>query len=62
MFLARRMSFLDPLEDYKPTILPPKKYLFPQQETLLRFDTQPHPDVTPVIDSGKTETFWSKAL
>ncbi len=39
----------DPLEDYKPTILPPKKYLFPQQETLLRFDTHPHPDINPVI-------------
>ncbi|MCP4264946.1 MAG: Ni/Fe hydrogenase subunit beta [Candidatus Brocadiaceae bacterium] len=50
-------SFVDPLEDYKPTILPPKKYLFPQQETLLRFDTQPHPDIKPIIDSKKQILF-----
>ncbi len=50
-------GFSDPLGDYKPTILPPKKYLFPQQETLLRFDTQPHPDIKPVIDSKKQILF-----
>ncbi|GAX59837.1 hydrogenase [Candidatus Scalindua japonica] len=50
-------EFSDPLKEYKPTILPPKKYLFPQQETLLRFDTQPHPDVKPVIESKKQVLF-----
>ncbi len=32
-------GFADPLNDYTPTILPPKKYLFPQHRTLLRFGT-----------------------
>ena len=50
-------EFSDPLDDYIPTILPPKKYLFPQQETLLRFDTQPHPDIQPVIESKKQVLF-----
>ena len=50
-------GFSDPLEDYKPTILPPKKYLFPQQETLLRSDTQPHPEIKPVVDSKKQILF-----
>jgi len=50
-------EFADPLEDYKPTILPPKKYLFPQQETLLRFDTKPHADVRPVVESKKQILF-----
>ena len=50
-------EFTDPLGDYKPTILPPKKYLFPQQETLLRFDTQPLPSIQPVIDSKKQILF-----
>jgi sulfhydrogenase subunit beta (sulfur reductase) len=50
-------EFSDPLENYKPTILPPKKYLFPQQETLLRFDTRPHPNIKPVIESKKQLLF-----
>lgn len=50
-------EFSDPLKDYIPTILPPKKYLFPQQETLLRFDTQPLPVVKPVIESRKQILF-----
>ena len=50
-------EFTDPLEDYQPTILPPKKYFFPQQETLLRFDTKPHPDIHPVIKSEKQILF-----
>ncbi len=50
-------EFSDPLKDYKPTILPPKKYLFPQQETLLRFNTQPQPNIKPVIDSKKQVLF-----
>ena len=36
-------EFSDLLKAYKPTILPPKEYLLPQQETLLHFDTQPPP-------------------
>ena len=50
-------EFTDPLEDYKPTILPPKKLLFPQKETLLRFNTQPYPDIQPVIESKKQILF-----
>ncbi len=50
-------DFCDPLEGYKPTILSPKKYLFPQQETLLRFDTQHHQDIKPVVDSKKQILF-----
>ena len=50
-------EFADPLEDYKPTILPPKKLLFPQKETLLRFNTQPCPDIQPVIESKKQILF-----
>ena len=50
-------EFADPLDDYKPTILPPKKYLFPQQETLLRFETQPQPVIQPVIESKKQILF-----
>jgi ferredoxin len=50
-------EFSDPLKDYIPTILPPKKYLFPQQETLLCFDTQALPDVKPVIESRKQILF-----
>ena len=50
-------EFSDPLNDYIPTILPPKKYLFPQQETLLRFDTLPRPDIQPVIESKKQVLF-----
>ncbi len=50
-------EFSDPLKNYTPTILPPKKYLFPQQETLLRFNTQPNPDIKPVIESKKQLLF-----
>ncbi len=50
-------EFSDSLNDYIPTILPPKKYLFPQQETLLRFNTQPLPDIKPVIESRKQILF-----
>lgn len=50
-------EFSDPLKDYIPTILPPKKYLFPQQETLLRFNTYPSPEVKPVIESRKQILF-----
>ncbi len=50
-------EFSDPLNGYIPTILPPKKYLFPQQETLLRFDIQPHPDIQPIIESKKQILF-----
>ncbi|MDR4506978.1 MAG: 4Fe-4S dicluster domain-containing protein [Candidatus Brocadiaceae bacterium] len=50
-------EFTDPLENYIPTILPPKKLLFPQKETLLRFNTGPQPDITPVITSRKQVIF-----
>ncbi|MDR4506011.1 MAG: 4Fe-4S dicluster domain-containing protein [Candidatus Scalindua sp.] len=50
-------EFSDPLEKYIPTILPPKKYLFPQQETLLRFETAPHLDIKTVIEAQKQVLF-----
>ncbi len=50
-------NFSDPLKDYKPTILPPKKYLFPQQETLLQFDIQSHMDIKSVVESRKQILF-----
>ncbi|KAA3605711.1 MAG: Ni/Fe hydrogenase subunit beta [Candidatus Scalindua sp. AMX11] len=50
-------EFSDSLEKYKPTILPPKKYLFPQQETLLRFDTEPHLEIKSVVESKKQVLF-----
>ncbi len=50
-------EFSDSLNDYIPTILPPKKYLLPQQETLLRFNTQPLPDIKPVIEFRKQILF-----
>lgn len=50
-------EFSDPLEKYIPTILPPKKYLFPQQETLLRFETEPHMGIQTVVESHKQVLF-----
>ncbi|MCP5006405.1 MAG: Ni/Fe hydrogenase subunit beta, partial [Planctomycetes bacterium] len=50
-------EFSDPLENYIPTILPPKKYLFPQQETLLRFKIGPQPDIESIIESKKQVIF-----
>ncbi len=50
-------TFSDPLDNYIPTLLPPKKYLFPQRETLLSFSTAPYPEVKPVIESKKQVIF-----
>jgi len=36
--------------DYTTTILPPKKYLFPQEETLLKFNLSEAPKVEPVVE------------
>ncbi|MBN2123314.1 MAG: 4Fe-4S dicluster domain-containing protein [Deltaproteobacteria bacterium] len=36
--------------DYDCTLLPPKKYFLPPEETLMRFSTSPTPQVEPVID------------
>jgi len=36
---------------YVSTLLPPKKYLFPPRETLLRFKGGPSPQVEPVIEA-----------
>lgn len=53
-------GFSDPLENYIPTILPPKKLLFPQQETLLRFNLGSQPEVIPVIESKKQVIFGAR--
>jgi ferredoxin len=37
--------------DYVSTLLPPKKYLFPPQETLLRFEAGPAPKVQAVVEA-----------
>ena len=36
--------------DYTTTILPPKKYLFPQTETFLKFTLGEEPAVEPVVE------------
>lgn len=43
--------------DYIPTIVPPKKYLMPQQETLLRFNTRKGLDFEPVAEYEKMVLF-----
>lgn len=40
----------EPVVGYSTTILPPKKYLFPQRETLLRYHLKPEIQVQPVVD------------
>lgn len=37
--------------DYVSTLLPPKKYFFPPQETLVRFRTSPTVEVEPVVEA-----------
>lgn len=40
-----------------PTILPPKKYLMPQRETLLEFNVSKGLESTPVVEHEKTTLF-----
>lgn len=42
---------------YIPTILPPKKYLMPQRETLLEFNVSRGLESTPVVEHEKTTIF-----
>jgi len=42
---------------YIPTILPPKKYLMPQRETLLEFNVSKGLESTPVVEHEKTTIF-----
>ncbi len=44
-------DFWDPGEEYIPTILPPKKYLQPQEETLFCMSLKPRPTIKPEIES-----------
>ncbi|MEK7242102.1 MAG: 4Fe-4S dicluster domain-containing protein, partial [Planctomycetota bacterium] len=44
-------DFWDPGEDYIPTILPPKKYLQPQEETLFCMALAPRPSLKPKIEA-----------
>jgi ferredoxin len=44
-------DFWDPGEEYIPTILPPKKYLQPQEETLFCMALKPRPSLTPKIEA-----------
>lgn len=37
--------------DFECTLLPPKKYFLPQEETLFKFATGPEPEVTAVMES-----------
>lgn len=39
--------------DYDISLLPPKKYFFPQSETVLKFKVGDPPDVEPVVDEKK---------
>jgi ferredoxin len=43
--------------DYPTTILPPKKYFFPQRETLLRFHLKPELSLEPVVDDRPRALF-----
>jgi sulfhydrogenase subunit beta (sulfur reductase) len=43
--------------NYIPTILPPKKYLMPQRETLLEFNVSKGLKSTPVVEYEKTTIF-----
>jgi sulfhydrogenase subunit beta (sulfur reductase) len=43
--------------DYPITILPPKKYFFPQKETLLRYRLKPELEVEPVADNRPRAIF-----
>ncbi|HID55295.1 TPA: Ni/Fe hydrogenase subunit beta [Candidatus Poribacteria bacterium] len=36
--------------DYTTTILPPKKFFLPQEETILRFNLEDEPDIEPVVE------------
>ncbi len=47
---AETDTFSDPLDAYVPTLLPPKKYLLPQQETLFCFRTGDSPSVEEEMD------------
>ncbi len=47
---AETDTFSDPLEAYTPTLLPPKKYLLPQQETLFCFRMGASPSVEEEMD------------
>ncbi len=44
-------DFWDPGEEYIPTILPPKKYLQPQEETLFCMTLKPRPSLRPKIEA-----------
>lgn len=50
-------TFSDPLDKYTPTLLSPKKYLFPQKETLLKFSTTPSLKVKQLIEFKKQVIF-----
>ncbi|HHT9126112.1 MAG TPA: 4Fe-4S dicluster domain-containing protein [Candidatus Brocadiia bacterium] len=47
---AETDTFSDPLDAYTPTLLPPKKYLLPQQETLFCFRMGASPSVEENVD------------
>lgn len=47
---AESDTFSDPLDAYIPTLLPPKKYLLPQQETLFCFRLGESPSVEEEMD------------
>jgi formate hydrogenlyase subunit 6/NADH:ubiquinone oxidoreductase subunit I len=61
--VERRFAFeqiQDPADlrlDYPSTILPPKKYLLPTQETLFEFDTTRNGDLQPVFEDRDTVIF-----
>lgn len=43
--------------EYIPTILPPKKFFFPQKEIILQFNTKPYLKVEPVVEYEDTILF-----
>ena len=47
---GRINTFSDMALDYNTTLLPPKKYVLPQRETLLTYTMGPEPAMEPVFD------------
>jgi sulfhydrogenase subunit beta (sulfur reductase) len=53
----RVSGFSEIAPDYQPTVLPPKKLFYPQQEDLLRFERSPVPKVESVLPEVELVAF-----
>ncbi len=50
-------GFKDIAPDYQPTVLPPKKFFYPQKEELLKFHRSPRPEVEAVMPDEEVVVF-----